>query len=269
MHNSKKISSAFVLTLLTAMIIVAATSPYVANVRAQDTATVNMLDSVGGNSDPAPGTYTYPDGTAVTLNASPDLGFAFFYWIIQDSNGETNNFVDNPLTLNVQAGVTYNVEPLFQSQDNFLPGYSGNQNYSSDAIVVVLASVGGTTSPGPGSYAIGNATNFVLTATPNSGWQFLHWVIGGGPMNVAHGGYTFTDTPTDNPYTVGHGYGFTYTYQAVFTPVGSTTPPPSGGTGGTSGGTSTETYIIIALVVVVILILVAFGAYAYSRRPKK
>ncbi len=87
-------------------------------------------------------------------------------------------------------------------------------------------------------------------------------------MNVAHGGYTFTETPTDNPYTVGHGYGFAYTYQAVFTPVGSTTPPPSGG-GGTSGGTSTETYIIIALVVVIILVLVAFGAYAYSRRPKK
>jgi hypothetical protein len=108
----------------------------------------------------------------------------------------------------------------------------------------------------------------MLTATPSSGWQFSHWVISGQPMN--HGIYDFTATPSDNPYTVDHGYGNTYAYQPVFTPVGSSTPTPSGATptpGGTSGGgISTETIIIIGLVVVIIIILIAFGIYASRKK---
>ena len=93
-------------------------------------------------------------------------------------------------------------------------------NYATAAIVVVLSAVGGTTSPAPGTYALENATSLQLTATPDSGWIFDHWVIGGYPLT--HGAYSFTDTPTDNPYNVNHGYGNTYTYQPVFSPTSTT-----------------------------------------------
>lgn len=136
---------------------------------------------------------------------------------------------------------------------------------SKAAIVVVLAANGGTTSPAPGTYALADATQLMLTATPLSGWQFSHWIISGQPMN--HGIYSFTATPTDNPYTVDHGYGNQYAYQPVFTPIGSATPTPTPSTGGTSGsGISTETIIIIALVVVIIIILIAFGIYASRKK---
>jgi hypothetical protein len=80
-----------------------------------------------------------------------------------------------------------------------------------------------------------------------------------------NGVWPYDPTPTDNPYYVDHGYGYTYAYQPVFTPVdsnGSTpTPPPT-----TEEGLSTETWIIIGLVAVIIVILIAFGVYATRRK---
>ncbi len=73
---------------------------------------------------------------------------------------------------------------------------------------------------------------------------------------MTHGAYAFTAVPTDNPYTVDHGYGNTYSYQPVFTPTGVTEPTPAGATptpSGGAGGISNEMYIIIALVIVILL----------------
>jgi hypothetical protein len=139
---------------------------------------------------------------------------------------------------------------------------------STAAIVVVLTSAGGTTTPPPAVYALKDATSLQLTAVPESGWEFSHWVISG--PGLSHGGYPFTATPTENPYNVNHGYGNRFSYQAVFTPIGSTVPTPVGQTpaptGGTIAGMSTNTWIIIALVVVIIIILIAFGVFAMRKK---
>jgi hypothetical protein len=93
------------------------------------------------------------------------------------------------------------------------------------AIVVILPAAGGTTTPSPGTYAFDNASSLNLTATPDSGWAFSHWVISG---NItSHGAAPLNLEPTDNPYNVNHGYGATFYYQPVFTQTNEPTPSPS------------------------------------------
>jgi hypothetical protein len=264
--NHTKISAIFALILLASMVM-AAINPYVTSVKAQGQATVIVLDSIGGSTDPVgPGNYSYDAGTGVTFTATPDTNLVFLYWIISTSAGFVV-YNDNPLTLTVTGGVTYLVQPVFQGQNIPLLPFYPSPDLSADAIIGILPSAGGTTEPAPGTYAVANATQVTIRAIPDNGWQFVHWVISGGPM-TGHGGSPFTATPTDNPYTVGHGYGFTYDYQPVFIPTGTTAPTPTP-TSSTGGGISTETTIIIALAVVIVIILVAVGAFEYMRRSKK
>lgn len=259
-RNTKAIGSC-ALILLISIVAITVLNPIV-NVRAQGQATVNILDAIGGTTDPTPGTYSYDGGATVTLTANPDEGYFLLYWIIE-AGTNSNLDSDNPTTITVSAATVYSVQPVFSPITIPISPYFPPENATADAIVVVLSAAGGTTNPPPGTYALANATELKLNAVPDNGWKFSHWVISGGPL-TGHGGSPFTATPTDNPYTVGHGYGYTFDYQPVFIPVGS---PPPGTTQG-SGGLSTETVVIIVLAVAIVVILVAFGAYAYSRRKK-
>jgi hypothetical protein len=143
---------------------------------------------------------------------------------------------------------------------------------SEEAIVVILPSAGGTTSPGPGTYAYPNGTNIVLSATPSSGYEFKYWIASGNytPGHTAGQGVTIVDPETGeviggfprpqfsgidslvftaNPANITCGYGYTYYYQAVFAPIGAPVPtsdtaivvilPTSGGTTDPAPGTYT------------------------------
>jgi hypothetical protein len=255
----------FALILLASLLLLSTLNCASLAVKAQSNATVVVLDAIGGTVEPS-GTNTYADGTVVTFTAtSTDPTFVFVNWIVvADDVSSTIN--TNPGTLTVSGGVSYVVQAVFQPtvpvEENPKP------NLTTDAIVVVLASGGGTTTPAPGRYALANAASLKLTATPDSGWQFSHWVISGASTN--HGGAPVDLTPTDNPYSVQHGYGYTYNYQAVFTPVGSTEPTPAptatSTSTGTMGGLSTDTWIIIGLIVVIIVLLAAVGVLASKRK---
>jgi len=254
----------FVLILFFAALLLSS-SPILSNVQAQGDATVIVTDVTGGTTD-IPGTTTYPDGTSFTITATSNNGYAFVDWIISTDSGSTNYF-DNPLTISLTGGTTYTIQPEFQI---ILapPGANIPNQMANAAIVVVLGAAGGTTSPAPGTYALADATNMKLTATANSGWQFAHWTISGAP--TTHGGYPVNFTPTDNPYTVGHGYGYTYYYQPVFTPVGSpgssATPTPTATSTGTMAGLTTDTWIIIALIIVIIVLAIGLAVLAAKRK---
>ena len=243
MNNCKVVA----LILLSSLLVLAALN---ASVQAQSQATVTVLSSLGGTSDPDVGTTSYDAGTEVTLTATPIDGFVFVNWQIATPSGTTTT-ADNPATLTVDAGVDYAAQPIFVPLENPPAGVPVT-DYSTAAIVVVLSSVGGTTSPPPATYALADASELMLTATAASGFQFSHWVIGGSPMD--HGAYSFTATPTDNPYNVNHGYGNTYTYQPVFTPIGTTEPTPI----------PELSTIIVALA----LVVAAAGTIAYKRKTK-
>jgi hypothetical protein len=263
MSNLKN-KKVFALTALATVLLVAIMAPTFLSVTAQGTATVVVLDTVGGTVTPA-GTTTYADGTGVSLEATAmDDAYIFSYWIVSSDSGSETLF-DNPATLTVSGGQTYAVQAIFDVIQP-PPGVQAlPTNIASAAIVVVLPSAGGTTTPAQGTYALADATAMMLTATPQSGWQFAYWTICGESTN--HGGAPVDWTPDTNPYNVNHGYGYTYYYQAVFTPVGSNVPTPTAGATNPPvvGGLSMETLIIIGLVVVIVILLVAFALFAMRK----
>jgi hypothetical protein len=258
LSKKQKISA---LTVFFIMLLFA--SAYAVSANAQGTATVIVNDVTGGTTD-TQGTTTYSDGSSVTIIAIPDSTYAFVDWILSpsDGSGETNP-TDNPLTITVSGDVTYTVTPVFEIPA-VIPGRTVPQDLSTAAIIIIYPSAGGTTIPAPGTYALADATNVNLQAMPNNGWQFAYWTICG--TNASHGTSPVNWTPTDNPYNVNHGYGDTYRYQAIFTPIGSSTNPTPTPTPGPNV-MSMETWIIIALIAVIAVILVAFGVYS-SRRKK-
>jgi len=250
MLKFKTIKSA-VFIVATILLLLSLTGLAVLTVKGQSQATVTILTSIGGTTTPAAGTSTYADGSVVSLLASPDAGYTFAYWMVANDTGSTT-YTDNPLSLTVSGGVNYTVQPVFyaiNAQVPLLTNPSVSAN-SGMAIVVVVGAVGGTTNPPPGVYTLANAASLSLTAIPNSGWKFDNWVIGGYPLS--HGSYSFTDTPTDNPYNVNHGYGNTYDYQPVFSPV-STTP---------------EYPVAAAVTLAAMLAATALGTYAYKKIRK-
>jgi hypothetical protein len=249
-----KTSKIFSLVFLSTLLILSTLSFVV---EAQTDATVNILQSTGGTTDPAPGTTTYPDGTQVTFTATPDDGNAFVNWVISTPDGDATS-TDNPLTMPVVGGVEYTILAQFMIIQP-LPGLTLPSNLGTAAIIVVLASAGGSTNPAPGTYALADAANFNLQATAQSGWQFSHWTICG--TITSHGNSPVNLTPTDNPYNVNHGYGSTYYYQAVFVPIGTSNATPAPTTSAVAGGMSNETLIIIGLAIVIVVILIGFGVY--------
>ncbi len=249
-----------VFTLLTATLLMAVANNYAPIAKAQTNDTVTLIASVGGsyaNTDGSvqtPGPYTYADGSSQTFTAVPGDGFSFGLWTIVTAAYSYTDAVDNPLTITLNESA-YAIQATF-TPDTIIPP-AVQTNSATNAIVVVIAGVGGTTSPAPGTYELANATSLDLTAIPNNGWQFDNWVIGGTPMND-HGSYSYTATPTNNPYNVDHGYGNTYSYEAVFSPVGTSTSP-----------TVNEFSSAAAIFTAMALVIVAFGTYAYTRKAKK
>lgn len=262
--SKPKNSKLFALTALTAVLLIAIMSPNFLSVTAQNQATVVVLDTVGGTVTPA-GTTTYADGEQVTLTATAmDDTFIFSFWIVSSDTG-SETLIDNPATITVSGGSTYAIQAVFDVVQP-PPGVQNlPTNIASAAIVVVLPSAGGSTSPAPGTYALADATQMMLTATSQSGWQFAYWTICG--ESTDHGGAPVDWTPDTNPYNVNHGYGYTYYYQAVFTPVGSDVPTPTAGPTNPPvvAGLSMETLIIIGLVVVIVILLVAFAVFAMRK----
>jgi hypothetical protein len=234
-------------------------------VNAQGDATVTVSAQTGGNTD-VTGTNTYPDGTAFNITATPLDNYAFIGWVVTTDTSSTN-YLDNPLSITLAGGTTYTITPQF-SLLLAPPGQNLPNQLTNAAIVVVLASAGGTTSPAPGTYGLADATNMQLKATAFTGWQFSNWIISGTPST--HGGYPVDYTPTDNPYTVGHGYGYTYYYQPVFTPVGnpqtSSSPTATASPTTTMAGLSIDIWIIIALAIVIVVMAIGFLAYAMRRK---
>jgi hypothetical protein len=215
MPNQKTFGLIFLASLLLLSAIVMST------VQAQNQATVIILNTSGGTLDPAPGTYTYNDGTSISITASPDVaGISFSFWVIDTAAGSRTS-TDNPLTFPVVAGTTYTVQGIFQVTQAI--SQAPPANMANDAIVVVASAAGGSTTPAAGTYALANATSLNLTAMPNNGWSFSHWVISG---NItSHGGSPLNLEPTDNPYNVNHGYGQAYTYTPVFVQSGASPSP--------------------------------------------
>jgi hypothetical protein len=254
-----------ILILFIAALVISAIS-YISCVNAQNQATVNVLESVGGSTEPAPGTYNYNDGTQVTLTATPDANLVFSAWLIT-TDTSNDSVTDNPYMLPVTGGVTYEISAVFaQSTSPTFPNPPPTSlPPSAFGSVTILSALGGRTTRATGTYYFTSIYRLELTAVADSGWKFSHWVISG-DTDTTHGGYPFTLTPTDNPYTFDCGLGYTYAYQPVFTPEGSnppTNPPPA------STGLGISTELLIAIVAIIIAVIIAIASIIYVQRSKK
>ena len=258
-------SNILILSLFFATLLLSSSAVVFSSVQGQGNATVIVTAPSGGTTDVS-GTNTYPDGTAFTITGTASDGYAFVSWTILTDTSSINS-IDNPYTFTLNGGTTYTISADFELVQA-PPGGTLPTNMANAAIVVVLPGAGGTSSPAPGTYAMADASTMQLKATASSGWQFSHWTICGSSMT--HGGAPLNYAPTDNPYTVGHGYGYTYYYQPIFTQVGSpgstATPTPTTSAPSTVAGMSTDTWIIIALVIVIIVMGIGLVVVATRRR---
>jgi hypothetical protein len=108
-------------------------------VSSSNDAVVTVLQSLGGASNPTPGTYQYSNGSAIVLKATADSGYTFQYWVATGSDGHPTTIADNPTNINCGYGYTYTYQPMFApSNSNNSTSANSTPSYLY-AIIVVLA----------------------------------------------------------------------------------------------------------------------------------
>jgi hypothetical protein len=168
-------------------------------------ATVVVLPTSGGTTNPAPGTYVYGKNTNIVLSATASSGYKFAYWIAagtvtpghttsqgssivdpetgqviaqfpRPSTGQIDSlvFTANPTNITCGYGYTYQYQAVFTliNEPSPSPG-------SMDAVVIVMPTTGGTVNPSAGRYTYSNSSIISLSATPNSGFVFKYWLVSG------------------------------------------------------------------------------------------
>jgi hypothetical protein len=101
-------------------------------------AIVNVLDSIGGNTNPTPGTYYYRNGSTINLQATPDSGYTFQYWVAVGEDGHPTTITDNPTNINCGYGYTYSYQAMFAPSEA-TPASTGIPAEYLYAIIIVLA----------------------------------------------------------------------------------------------------------------------------------
>lgn len=236
-------------------------------------ARVIVATTVGGTTEPAPGAYVYPNQTKFEIKAIPDSGYRFAYWSISGEYLPGHNlppvFIppgEEPFIPSLQQEATnVQYDSLITSQNplDVVHGYGYTYQYQAIFVrtepvtaaagsVVVLDSVGGSTDPQPGTYTYSTDAIVMLTATADSGFEFDHWIISGGPM-PGHGDLD-NNVTTANPLETHAVSGYSYDYQPVFTPVGAETQP-----------SGIPSYIYAAIIILVIIAVIGVAAAVIYR----
>jgi len=99
----------------------------------------------------------YNTGTNVTLNATADAGWQFDHWNEDIEDNTTSK------TITINSNITINA--------TFIP-----LQYTPDTYTLTINTIGNgtiTKTPNQANYTPG--TNIILTANPDTGWQFDHW----------------------------------------------------------------------------------------------
>jgi hypothetical protein len=243
----------------------------------EEVAIVAVVASVGGTTDPEPGVYEYPYGETINLEATPNEGYRFAYWLIRGQYTPGHNqppinypenyeadpdwipdFPDpsevaedsltsstNPLNIICGYGYTYSYQPVFTSISAPDPG--------DNAVVIVLDAAGGTTNPGPGTYTYLPDESVSLSATADDGFEFQYWVATG-----AEPGHDAVLVDSSLDITCQAGY--TYSYQPVYRPTDSTVP--------SDGGMPAEYLYAIIVVLAIIAVIGIAAALMYRGKSK-
>jgi hypothetical protein len=236
MKTKNRIFSSIALVLIISALLVAAAN--VATTKAQTTASVDILPSVGGTTSPN-GTQTGTVGQTMTVTATPGMGFMFLAWIVANSGGATTS-TSTTLSVNVTSSGCA-VQAMFLPMTNYTGTGSGTGSSTFD----VLTSVGGATTPNSTS-TVNIGQSVMLTATPGNGFKCIGWVVA-----TAAGATDFT-TPTVNYNVTSSGCA----WQALFVPTDSAVTIP-------------EYSNVGVAVLAIALVAVAAGTFVATRRIRK
>ncbi len=118
------------------------------------THTLTMAVSGNGSTTPAPGDHSLLEGTVVPISVTPDSGWQFDSWTgdVADPNSPSTT-----ATMDSDKTVTANFTQL--PIRTLTTAVNGN----------------GTTTPAVGDHSYAESTEVGITATPDSGWQFVNW----------------------------------------------------------------------------------------------
>jgi len=158
--------------------------------------------TTGGTTDPPPNTYQHKEGTVVEVTAIADLGYSFDHWELDTV--DVGN--DNP------ASVTMNAD------------YTLHAVFTQVTYTLTISVTGeGTTNPAKGSHVYGSGSTATVSATPESGWRFDHWILDG--ENA--GSMTTINVLMDSDHDLEAVFvQITYTLRITTTTGGTTSPPP-------------------------------------------
>jgi uncharacterized repeat protein (TIGR02543 family) len=118
--------------------------------------TLSMAADPGGTVTPTPGDHFVAVGSQVSIQATPDPGYAFIGWTGTGTGSITT--WQNPVTVTVNNDMSQMAH--FAPRD-LVP-------------LTMMANPGGTVAPPSGNYYVG--TILSITQTPNPGWLFSDWV---------------------------------------------------------------------------------------------
>lgn len=154
--------------------------------------TVAVNDATMGTTTPAPGTYSYHNGDALSLVATPNAGYALSAWqfslVIDGDSLYTDEYVDNTF---FEDEVPANFFEIFQNITAVTPSLYGavfdvtaifsadTAVNNSDSVIIITAvndATMGTVSPAPGTHVYYEGDVFSITATPNAGYHLEAWV---------------------------------------------------------------------------------------------
>jgi len=157
--------------------------------------TLTITSTLGGTTDPVPGSYPYYEGTVVSVTAIPDSAYIFEYWELDGVDVGS----DNPIDVTITADHT--LHAVFEPVAYYT--------------LTITSTTGGTTDPSPGAYSYEKGTVVSVKATPDTGYVFVGWFMD-------------FDYEVANPILVQMNQN--HTLDAVFEDV--TPPPPVGGRAG-------------------------------------
>lgn len=155
-------------------------------------ATLTVESTTNGYLSLSSGVYTYSQGASIEVTAIPDSGYELDYFVLDGANAGKSS--DNSIT--VVMDVDHTLGAVFKA----LP------TPPTTATITITNTTGGTTDPVEGTYDYDVGTTIVLTATPSSGYRFVHW--------------SSVQDYTDNPLT------FTVDSDATFNAVFELVPQP-------------------------------------------
>lgn len=111
-------------------------------------AIVVILQSAGGTTDPAPGTYAFDNATAFNITAMANSGWTFSHWVISGNTsvshgGSSVNLepTDNPYNVNHGYGETYYYQAVF-TQSGASTSASPSASIPEFPILAVLLALG-------------------------------------------------------------------------------------------------------------------------------